>query len=386
MMNKKKKIIMIANTSWSFYNFRRGLIKKLLEKGHNIIILAPFDKTTNTLKEWGCECYDIQVSRKSKNPIIDAKLILFYRRFFKDHKPDIILSYTIKPNIYGAIAAGNRYKLIANITGLGVGFISQSFLIKSVILGLYRLALCYSDVVFFQNQDDYDMFVKKRMVSDRKADVIPGSGVDLQRFSMKTVTNDSTNMDPKKKTVFILVARMLWYKGIGEYAEAAKILLDKYKDHQLQFWLLGKVGDNNPEAIPKEYIDQWHKDNIIQYLGETDDVRGTIHKADCVVLPSCSEGTAKILLESAAMGKPIITTDAPGCGNVIDDGHTGFLCKPKNVPTLVAAIEKFISLSDDQRQTLGKNGRKKMEKEFDENIVIDKYMKEIQNVKSSKNC
>jgi glycosyltransferase involved in cell wall biosynthesis len=368
-----KKILMISNTTWSLYNFRYGLIEELLKNKYIVEILAPYDESVEKLKKMGCIHYDIFLDRKTKNPFKDIKLFFEYQKNIKKIKPDIILSYTIKPNIYGSIAARKlKIPIINNITGLGNIFNKENLTTKIVKI-LYKYAFKRVNKVFFQNYDDMNLFLKNNLVNKNNVDRIPGSGVNIKKF----IPMLKEKKDNKIK--FILIARMLWDKGIGEYVEAAKKL--KSKHNNLEFQLLGKLDYENPMAISKEQIEKWEKEGIIDYLGISQDVRNEIKEVDCVVLPSAyREGVPRTLIESAAMQKPIITTDNVGCRDIVEDGYNGFLCKVKDSNDLADKMEKFINLTEEERIKLGKNGRKKVIEEFDEKIVIEKYIEEINKI------
>ena len=363
-----KKIVLSSNTSWSIYNFRYELVKELL-KNYEVIVVAPKDKYSTKLIDLGCKYYDIYIDNKGTNPKNDLKTFFEYYNLYKKINPDITLHFTIKPNIYGNLACNLlNIPVINNVTGLGSVFIKENIITKIVKM-MYKVAFKNS-FVFFQNKDDLELFLKEKLIK-KNFDVLPGSGIDTEKFKPIEVK--------KKDNVFsfLLIARMLWDKGIGEYVEAANIIKQKYKN--IEFLLLGAVGIDNPTAIPKEEIEKWQNQGIVKYLGTTDSVKEKIAKADCVVLPSYyREGTPRVLLESAAMAKPIITTDNVGCRDVVDDGINGYLCEVKNSQDLADKMEKMITLSEEERIKMGRSGREKVIKEFDEKIVIDKYLKVIE--------
>ena len=364
-----KKVIISSNTSWSIYNFRLNLARELKKQGYKVIIVAPYDKYSEVLKK-EFEYHDVYMNNKGTNPIQDLKTTFEYYNLYRKIKPDIVLNFTIKPNIYGTIACNMLgIKTINNIAGLGTLFIKENF-ITQIAKWLYKYSQSKATRVFFQNKDDFELFVKESLVDKRKSDILPGSGVDIEKFKPIKIE--------KKDNVFrfLLIARMLWDKGIGEYVEAAKIIKSKYK--RVEFLLLGAVGVDNPTAIPKETIDKWVKDGIITYLGVSDNVSEIIKNSDCVVLPSYREGLSRVLLEAASMAKPIITTDTPGCRDVVDDGINGFLCKVKDSKDLAEKMEKMLKLSEEKRINMGKAGREKIIKEFDEKIVINKYLETIE--------
>ncbi|WP_200763259.1 glycosyltransferase family 4 protein [Nitrosophilus alvini] len=363
-----KRIILSSNTSWSIYNYRLGLVKELL-KFYEVIVVAPKDKYSHELIKIGCKYYDIFIDNKGTNPINDLKTFQQYYKLYKKLKPDIALHFTIKSNIYGNFACNLLdIPVINNVTGLGTVFIKESFVTK-MVKSMYKLAFKNS-FVFFQNYDDKEIFVKLNLVKNH--DVLPGSGIDTEKFQpLKTEKKDNIFR-------FLLIARMLWDKGIGEYIEAAKIIKLKYKN--VEFLLLGAIGIDNPTAIPKEKILEWEKEKIIKYLGTTDNIKEKIAYTDCIVLPSYREGTSRTLLEAAAIEKPIVTTNVPGCKGVVEDGVNGFLCNVKDSIDLADKMEKILNLSEEERKTMGKKGREKVIKEFDEKIVIEKYMEAIKDI------
>jgi len=292
---------------------------------------------------------------------------------YKRLRPDIICHYNIKPNIYGTIAASIlKIPTINNIAGLGTLFIKQNFITK-IAKWLYKFSQKKATKIFFQNQDDFKMFVGERLVQKDKCDVLPGSGVDIEKFKPIVKKDDGVFR-------FLVVSRMLWAKGIQEFIDAAKII--KQKHQNVEFQLLGYLDMKTPTAISKKQMNIWVKDGCINYLGDSDDVRVKISKADSIVLPSFyREGIPRVLLEGASMQKPIITTDNVGCRDVVDDGVNGYLCEVKNAEDLADKMEKMLKLTNEQRNAMGKAGRRKVMKEFDERIVICKYIDVIETVK-----
>jgi glycosyltransferase involved in cell wall biosynthesis len=282
------------------------------------------------------------------------------------------LFYTIKPNIYGSLASSIcSIPFINNVSGLGAVFIQDGWL-RKFVSGLYKLAFRNSNRVFFQNRDDLGLFLQSRLVKKELTDVLPGSGINLQHF-----TPDDSNVRKSLSTPFrfLLIARMLKDKGVVEFVNAALLL--KELGFKAEFCLLGFLDVQNPAAISSEQMKEWTDQGFVKYLGVSDDVREHIASADCIVLPSYREGTPRTLLEAAAMGKPIITTNVVGCKEVVVHGVNGFLCEVKNAQDLALKMKEMLLLSEDQRRLMGENGRLKMEKEFDENIVIQKYLQAI---------
>jgi len=366
------RIAVLINTSWNIYNFRLELLRALKAKGHNIICIAPYDSYSNKLKEEGFEYYDIKINNKGTNPFEDVKLIYDYYRLFKKTKPDVVLGYTIKPNIYGSIATGFlRIPTISNITGLGTVFLKKSFSSKLAKI-LYKLALS-KNKVFFQNRDDLNIFLKQKLVKKGNVDLLPGSGINLQKFKPIPIVKNNNQFK------FLLIARLIKDKGVLEYVNAARMIKKIYTN--VNFLIIGAIWLDNPSAIYVDELISWQREGIIDYLGTTDNIKEEISKVDCVVLPSYREGTPRTLLEAASMAKPIIATNVAGCREVVDDGVNGFLCRVRDYKDLAKSMEKMINLPEKDRIIMGQNGRKKMENEFDEKFVIQKYLNVLEQIK-----
>jgi glycosyltransferase involved in cell wall biosynthesis len=311
------------------------------------------------------------MDNKGTHPGRDLLLLWRFFRLLRRERPDVYLGYTVKPNVYGSLAAhALGIPVINNIAGLGAVFIKDSWLTR-LVRGLYRLALSRSAKVFFQNDDDRQMFISGGLVAETVTDRLPGSGIDLAKFVPAPLPGQS----PIR---FLLIARMLWDKGVGEFVEAARIL--KRRSASADFCLLGFLDVQNPAAISRKQMDAWVEEGVIRYLGVSDDVRVEIAAADCVVLPSYREGTPRTLLEAAAMGRPLITTDAVGCREVVDDGVNGYLCRLKEAVDLADKMALLEALSPTERAVMGRRGREKVEREFDEQIVIGKYLEAIASV------
>ncbi len=367
-----KKILISINTSWNLLNFRAGLINGLISSGFQVIAVAPQDKYVVKLELLGCRFVHLEMDNQGTHPFRDLLLMWRYWRLLKTEKPDLCLFYTIKPNIYGSLASSIcSIPFINNVSGLGAVFIQDGWL-RKFVSGLYKLAFRNSNRVFFQNRDDLGLFLQSRLVKKELTDVLPGSGINLQHF-----TPDDSNVRKSLSTPFrfLLIARMLKDKGVVEFVNAALLL--KELGFKAEFCLLGFLDVQNPAAISSEQMKEWTDQGFVKYLGVSDDVREHIASADCIVLPSYREGTPRTLLEAAAMGKPIITTNVVGCKEVVVHGVNGFLCEVKNAQDLALKMKEMLLLSEDQRRLMGENGRLKMEKEFDENIVIQKYLQAI---------
>lgn len=369
---EKLKVVISVNTAWNLWNFRAGLIRALIEEGHEVIAIAPNDEYAERVSSLGCNFIALPMDNKGTNPFKDAVLLWRYWRLLYSLRPDVFLGFTVKPNIYGSLAARIfGISVINNIAGLGSVFNKNNWLTVLVQL-LYRLALSRSTKIFFQNQDDLVAFVDHGFVNPNLAERLPGSGVNLEKFKPQNSNRNDTQVK------FLLVARMLWEKGVGEYVQAADELIQK--NPNARFSLLGFLDVKNPNAISRDQMDVWINNNNIDYLGMSDDVQNVMSQYDVIVLPSkYKEGTPRSLLEAAAMAKPIVTTNTPGCRDVVDDGVTGFLCVPGDANDLSRAMGLILNMTPDERRAMGYRGRLKAESMFDERLVIKKYLQSISN-------
>jgi len=362
----KKKIEIVSNLSWNLYNFRLSLMNAMRDEGYEVVAIAPYDSYSQKIIDAGFEFHDIKMNAQGINPLEDLKTTYDFYKLFKKISPDVLCQYTIKPNIYGSFMASVlNIKMINNIAGLGTLFIKDGFITKVAKI-MYKVSQGKADRVFFQNKDDFKFFTDKGIVNAQKCDVLPGSGVDTNRFK-------PTYKKRSEKVRFLLIARMIWEKGIGEYVQAAREI--KKVHSNVEFCLLGFLDVENPGAITKREMDEWVEEGVVNYLGVSDSVDEVIQSADCVVLPSYyREGTPKTLLESGSSAKPIITTDNVGCRDVVDHGINGYLCEPRSWEDLKLKIEMFLALSYEERMVMGRNSRLKVKREFDEKIVINKYL------------
>lgn len=360
-----KTIAIVINTSWNIYNFRLGLLQSLQKEGYKIIAIAPRDDYSAKLEDLGFEYHNIQMNNKGTNPLEEIKLIWNFYKLYKKLKLDAILHYTIKPNIYGTLAA--RFlgiPTISNISGLGTVFLEDKFSSKVAHL-LYKIALKYPQKIFYQNSHDRALFIDAKLSEESKTALLPGSGIDTQKFAPIARKNKSECM------TFLFVARLLKDKGLVEYAEAAKML---QKENEVKCYILGAYYDGNPSAVSKEQMQEWEEEGSVTYLGVSDDVATHMASVDCVVLPSYREGLSRVLLEAASMAKPLITSNVPGCKEVVDDGINGYLCEVKNSVSLKDVMQKMMDLSSKERESMGKYGRKKIIEKFDEKLVISQYI------------
>ena len=358
-------IMMTVNAAWNIWNFRRPLVEALSADGHQITVLAPPDDSVADLERIGCRFRPLEMSVKGLNPIEDLKLQRRLKQIFKEEQPDAILSFTIKNNIFGARAArAASVPFVPNVTGLGTAFLSGG-LLQTIAEQLYRRAFGKLPIVFFQNEDDRDLFLDRKLVRADQARLLPGSGIDLVRFTATEMP--SADAPP----VFLMIARLLRDKGVIEFVEAARLI--KARHPEARFQLLGATGSENRTAIDAATVKGWVAEGVVEYLGTTNDVRLAMAAASCVVLPSYREGAPRTLIEAASMARPLIATDVPGCRAVVDTDVSGFLCEVQNSDSLAMAMGRFLALSPDARTAMGQAGRAKMEREFDQALVVAAY-------------
>ncbi|MDB5670716.1 MAG: glycosyltransferase family 1 protein [Alphaproteobacteria bacterium] len=368
LMAQRTAIISI-NASWNIVNFRKGLIAGLQRHGFRVVALAPPDAYSERFAELGVDYVPIEMDKKGVSPARDLLLLWRYYRILRELRPDIFLGYTAKPNVYGSLAAqALGIKVINNVSGLGTAFIRQG-LLTAIVSRLYRLAFRRSATIFFQNQEDLDLFVGKRLVRAAAARLLPGSGIDISRFVPPV-------RGQERPFTFLLIARLLWDKGVGEYVEAARMVRAELPDARFQ--LLGFLDVENRTAVPRSEVEAWVAEGVIDYLGVSDDVRPNIAAADCVVLPSYREGLPRTLLEAAAMAKPLIATDAPGCRQVVREGVNGHLCAVRDSRSLADAMLRMARAPAADISRMGEAARRIAEDEYDERIVVERYIEAIE--------
>lgn len=363
----KHRIVISINSAWNIYNFRSGLIRALVESGYEVIAVSPDDAYVPRLKALGCTHVSLPMDTNGTHPGRDLLLLVRYFFLLRSLRPAAFLGYTVKPNVFGSIAAhALGIPVINNIAGLGAAFIADNHLTK-IVRGLYKFALKRSHRVFFQNGDDQQLFVQTGLVRTAISDLVPGSGIDLSQFIPKPPPPLAG-----RGFRFLLVGRMLKDKGVEEFIAAARLLRERFP--HAQFQLLGSLDADNPNAVECSTIEACVEEGIVAYLGETEDVRPYLANADCVVLPSYREGVPRSLLEAAAMARPIIATNVVGCRDAVDDGVNGFLCKARDARDLAAKMSRMIGLTVQGRMALGAAGRRKVAVQFDEQIVIQRYV------------
>ncbi len=358
-----KRIAIVANTTWNIYNFRLNVIRKFLDEGYEVIVFSPIDKYIEYQTNFP-EVTHVAINhlnRDGTNPIQDIRLTMELLHYYKQYRPDITIHYTIKPNIYGAIASKIRgIPSVGIITGLGYSFLHQGF-IRQLTKRLYKLACGYHQQVIFENLEDRELFIQKGLVSADKSISIKGCGVDTAHF------RPMPNGEFQEKTIFSFVGRLLYDKGIKEFVEAASSV--KVIHPNAEFWIIGDIDDKNPAAVKKDDLIKWVNSDSVIYKGYAADVREYIRHSDCIVLPSYREAIARSLTEAMAMEKPIITTDTAGCREAVEEGLNGYLVPVKDSAALHQAMVKFIRNGTAEQLVMGQYGRQKVLLEFDDQKI-----------------
>ena len=359
------KILILANNDLGLYNFRKELIERLIRKKNEVYISLPNGERIKDLEKLGCIFIETKVDRRGTNPIKDLRLIFKYRKILKKVNPDIVLTYTIKPNIYGGLMCRiKNIPYICNITGLGTAAANKS-IVQKIIFMLYKFALKRVKCCFVQNIENFNFLINNKLVDKMKCKLIPGSGVNLEYFKILPYPDES------KKVKFLFVSRIMKEKGIEQYLEAAKTITCKYTN--TEFHILGFC-----EQKYEEQLKQLTKEGVINYHGLQKNVIPFFKEASCLIHPSYyPEGMSNVCLEASASGRPVITTNRSGCKETVEDGKTGYIIEIKNSQQLIEKIEKFLKLSNEKHKQMGLEARKKMEEEFDRNIVIESYINEI---------
>src|SRR5690625_985618 len=357
------KVLVLANFGMGLYNFRKELLQELIDRGYEVYISISNDEYVPKLVKLGCKFIDTPVSRRGTNPITDFKLFRKYRKIIKKINPDVVLTYTIKPNIYGGLASKLlKTPYIANITGLGTA-VENGGLLQKTTLFLYKAALKRAKCVLFQNKENKDFLVNKKVVKGNNR-VLPGSGVNLKKYTLMDYPDDDI-------IKFLFISRVMKEKGIDQYLEAAEHI--KKIHPNTEFHVVGFC-----EEAYEDKLKDFQNKGIINYHGQQKSVKDYYRATHCTVHPTYyPEGMSNVLLESAACGRPIITTDRAGCREIVNDGINGFVVEQKNSKDLIDKIEKFVKLSHKKKKQMSLVGREKIEKEFDRELVIDTYLKKI---------
>jgi len=362
-------VIFTVNAAWNIKNFRMDLVDEIVSAGYDVRILAPEDDSVPHLEAVGLTFHDLLMNKSGLNPFADLGLLYQFISTFRAVRPDLVFSYTIKNNVFGALASKvTKTPFVPTITGLGTAFLSGN-LTKTLAKVLYRVSFSHLPVIIFQNNDDISLFLKHHLIKPSQVQLVNGSGVNIRRFTMQPKCTGKT-------TRFLYVGRMIADKGLGELVEAARQL--KAKNVPFELKLLGGLGVANRTSFSNEQIRQWESEGLIEYLGETDDVRPYLRRADCVVLPSYREGLPRSLIEAAAAGRPIVTTDVPGCREVVVNHRNGLLCEVKNVCSLARAMEDFVNLGAARRRKMGEESQKIAMSKFDSRNINAVYLRTLE--------
>lgn len=357
------KVLVLSNFGMGLYKFRKELLQELIKQGHEVFVSLPNDEYIPLLKNLGCEYIESKVDRRGTNPLSDMKLLLSYIKIINKIKPNIVLTYTIKPNVYGGIACRiTKTPYLPNITGLGTA-VENEGLMQKITLNLYKIALKNAECIFFQNEPNRQFFIDRGIIKN-KSKVIPGSGVNLEQHPYEEYPSDKENIR------LLFIGRIMKAKGIDELLEAARQIKVSIKN--VEFHLVGFCEEGYSEEL-RELNDS----GIIHYHGQQDDVHKFIKDSHATILPSYHEGTSNVLLESASTGRPILASNVTGCKETFDDGVSGIGFEVKSVKALISAIQQFLALPHENKKQMGIAGRKKMEQEYDRKIVINAYLEQI---------
>lgn len=372
MKIKRFTIALLSNTSWSIYNFREGLIRHLLEAGINVVIIAPRDSYSARLEQLGCIFEEIELNQYGTNPIQDIRYFRQVAKLFSKYSINFLITYTIKPNVYGNLAARLfRIPGIAVVTGLGHLFTVVSWK-TTIAKWLYRIALRPGRQVWFLNKEDQQLFLNSKIVKAKQTDYLPSEGVDTNFFKPaenKIIANNTS-------FTFLFAGRLMDEKGVRDFANAARIVKNKYPE--VNFEILGFIESNFPHAISRAELQAWENEGILKYLGETDNMKHHLNRVQCVVLPSYyREGVPRILLEAASMELPVITTDNVGCRDIVRHNFNGYLCKKKDMDSLSHWLEQMYLTKPEKRQIMGRRGRNLVLNIFQEELIVNRYLASI---------
>lgn len=365
-MSRPLTVALSCNSAFGVANFRTGIIRAILAEGHRVVVVARSDEYTPAIRALGAEFFDWQVSGRSTGPGAELRSIAALIAIYREVRPDLAFHFTIKAVIYGAIAGKLLgIPFISLITGLGYVFLNDTWASR-VSRALYRRTLRWSREVWFLNDEDRLTFERLNLLRPAQARMLPGEGIDMEYFAAAM-----RERDPAEPPAFLMIARLLRDKGVYEYIDAARIV--HASGRPARFLLLGAADADNPSAIGRAQVDEWHREGVIEYLGTTPDVRPSIRSADCVVLPSYREGAPRVLLEAASMERPVVTTDVPGCRDMVVDAQTGFLCKARNAADLARQMMCIMDLDPERLRTMGRKARELVAERYDERIVIEHY-------------
>lgn len=366
-----KNILILANSISGLHSFRKEVVKAICDAGYKVYISVPEEHSKsdyfNYFRKTGCEIVYTSLNRRGMNPLADLRLMLTYRKLMKKLKPLVVLSYTIKPNVYGGMASRLIHiPQLANVTGLGDAVENGGWLQKLTVF-LYKLGLSNSHSIFFQNESNRTFCINAG-IANNDSILLPGSGVNLNHHAFQSYPLE------EGKVRFLYIGRLLKDKGTEELFEAAKVVKAKYP--YVEFQVIADAVDEKYQTLLDELVNK----DVIKFLGKQMDVRPYIGAVECTIMPSYHEGMSNVNLESASNGRPVITTNVPGCKETVDDGRTGYLVEVKNAQSLIDAIERFVALPYNQKVIMGQEARKKMEKEFDRQIVVNAYLSNIEKI------
>ncbi|MED9904831.1 MAG: glycosyltransferase family 4 protein [Lachnospiraceae bacterium] len=363
MEKEKGTIVLIGNHHIVIYNFRKELIQKLICEGYRVVVMLPCTEETDKIRELGCEIIDIPVDRRGMNPFKDIQLFLRYRKNLKRLRPDLVLTYTIKPNIYGGFCCRiSKVPYISTVTGVGSSFQKKGIFLK-IITEMYRISMKKAACVIFQNEENKRLF-EKQGINGKNTLLVRGSGVNLECHTFEAYPLD-------EKIHLLYIGRIMREKGIEELLAAAEEL----HDEQIVFELLGYCDENYQDRLA-----EYEKKGIIKQLGFHAEVHEYMKASSAALLPSYHEGMSNVLMEASATGRPVIATNISGCKEIFEEGVTGFGCEPQNSESLIEAIRRFLALSNTERAEMGRKAREKMEREFDRRLVTDVYINEINKI------
>lgn len=361
MSSKKQKILILTNHSYMLYRFRKELIEELM-KNNEVVLSMPFVGHHDDFMNMGLRCIETKLERRGINPFTDFSLMRFYKKILKEENPDLVITYSIKPNIYGGLMCTKlKIPFYANVQGLGTAFQTKG--LAQFVTLLYKTAFRKVQTVFFENQVNADEFINRKIIPVEKETVLNGAGINLQTYEYKSYPN---NYPPR----FLYLGRIMKEKGMDELFEASEML---HSDGEK--FILDLVGFFEDEY--KEKVDQLVEQGIVEFHGFQEEPRPYYAKADCVVMPSYHEGMSNVNLEASATGRPVITTNIPGCRESVEDGITGWLCQSKNSNNLYKKMKQFLHTNVSEREIMGKSARKKMENEFDKNIIVSKTIEAL---------
>ena len=357
------RILIATNHSYMFYRFRKELVEALMQE-HEVILSTPFVGHEDDLQAMGLRCIDTEIDRRSINPFKDMKLLKTYRKMLDEIQPDLVITYSIKPNIYmGSACKAKGIPYVTNVQGLGTAF--EKPVLSSVVSVMYRSALRKARTVFFENEENAQFFLHKNIISAQQMKVLPGAGINLDEYPYVPMQDDGV-------CSFLFVGRIMKEKGVDEFFAAAKTVKAELGE-KVAFDVVGFYED-----AYKETVDQLVADGVINFHGFQTDVHPFYEAADCVVLPSYHEGMSNVLLEAAASGRPLITSDIPGCREAVEDGVSGYLCPAKDADALYEAMRRFVELPENCRGELGRRGRERMEQRFSKTAVVAETIKHLE--------